>query len=409
MARKRKRKKPQPSAARTAPTAKPPRPPKSGRTPPKSGRKPPQMEWHAALLANLVVFVILLFAAILESADSDLYYRTMQEDEWLEWGTFWAFMIAAGVFVFAALRQRRATRQLPWFLLGVGAFCFVVAMEEISWAQRVFGYRPPAYFLEHNFQQELNVHNVMSTSNRKLTLKAIIVGYGCLLPFLVWVPEIRRLMARYAVVVSPLALVPSFAVTYLLYESYPWDFSGEVVELMLGACFLFAGTHAAQAFRGELSPVLWRRLAPLAAGTLAFFALGLANAAVSQAQKSSNPQVVETALTEAEALKRDFLALRRGTKCGTHKRVYSWVEKYDGDALFEGQFAALTAQGLPEDRADFFIDPWNSPYWIRHKCDSDDDRVAVFVYSFGPNRRRDSNPWEIVEDDVGIVIESSNP
>ena len=28
--------------------------------------------------------------------------------------------------------------------------CFVVAMEEISWGQRLFGYRAPAYFLGHN-------------------------------------------------------------------------------------------------------------------------------------------------------------------------------------------------------------------------------------------------------------------
>ena len=72
--------------------------------------------------------------------------------------------------------------------------------------------------------------------------------------------------------------------------------------------------------------------------------------------------------------------------------------------MLEGVFARLKVQGLPEVRADFFIDPWNSPYWIRHKCK--DKRRRVFVYSFGPNRRRDSTAWEILGDDIGAMIDS---
>ena len=69
------------------------------------------------------------------------------EDEFLEWATVWAFAAAAVVFAVAAIRQRRSGVALPWFLAGVSLFCIFVAGEEISWGQRVFGYRPPAYFL----------------------------------------------------------------------------------------------------------------------------------------------------------------------------------------------------------------------------------------------------------------------
>lgn len=367
------------------------------------------MGWTAALVANVLVLGTLAYVAILNASSSELYYTSLQEDEYLEWATFWAFMIGAGVFVAGAVWQRRATGKLPWFLLGVGLFCFVVAMEEISWGQRVLGYRPPAYFLEHNFQQELNVHNVIETGLRKLALKGVILGYGIVLPLVALAAPVRRWLARIAVVAPPAALVPSFAAAYWLYEAYPWKFSGEVVELLLGGGFLFAALAAVQAYR-DAPPPAWRRLAPYAVAWVAVFALGLANAAVSRSQRSANPDAVTAAQTEAEALARDFIAMaeerggRWSTKCGLHKRVYSFFEKYDTEYLLEGDYAALTAQGLPEERAAYFIDPWSSPYWIRHRCSK--GRVRIFVYSFGPNRSRDSSQWEVLGDDVGAMIHS---
>ena len=61
-------------------------------------------------------------------------------------------------------------------------------------------------------------------------------------------------------------------------------------------------------------------------------------------------------------------------------------------------------QGLPEQRAEFLIDPWNHPYWIRSRCAKRGFKRRVFVYSFGPNRKRDSTQWELLEDDVGAYV-----
>ena len=83
------------------------------------------------------------------------------------------------------------------------------------------------------------------------------------------------------------------------------------------------------------------------------------------------------------------------------------MEKYDRQELYEGNFAALVDQGLPPERAGFFIDPWNSPFWIRHECSRGSRRQVSFVYSFGPNRRRESSDWELRGDDVGLVIHST--
>ncbi len=358
----------------------------------------------AVVVANLLILGTLAFAAGLEAISSDAYYASVQEDEVMEWATFWAFMVAAAVFLVAAVGQRRTTGKIPWFLAGVSFFCFLFAMEEISWAQRVFGYRPPAYFLEENYQQELNFHNVIKTGYRKLLLKIIILGYGVLLPFMASASSIKRWFDRAAVVAPTWMLAPSFIAAYWVYEAYPWTHSGEWVEVMLGLAFLFAAVFIALSYRsGDPGPrFLSRPVAAIAAVSVLVLVLGVANAAYSRSVRAGRPEVVEAASAELEALKRDFASGEVRIKCNVHKRVYSFVEKYDQDYLYGGDYSDLVDRGLPEERADFFLDPWNSPYWIRRRCKG--DRRIQFVYSFGPNRRRESNRWEILGDDVGAII-----
>ena len=357
----------------------------------------------------ILILGVMAVVGWIEDDQSALYLRIVQEDEILEWGTVWAFLGAMVLFFLAARHYFKTGKGLPWFLVGVGVFCFAVAGEEISWGQRVFGYRPPSYFLEHNYQQELNVHNVFDKDLRKSTLRWILFGYGVLLPILALLPGLRRLLPKIGIVAAPWALIPAFGASLYLYNDYPWDFTGEVVELTMGLAFLFAGLHAYQNL-GGLSRTKVSRLASVPIALLLVGLLGWANASVSSGQRSANPEVLATTRAEIEALRRDFQAMadanrgRLATKCGLHKRIYTYVEQYGKDELLRGTFASLTAQGLPEDRAAFFIDPWNSPYWIRHRCTKNRKRIKVFVYSFGPNRRRDSDRWNIFEDDVGAMI-----
>ena len=120
----------------------------------------------------------------------DFYYMSVQEDEYIEWASFWAFLLAAVAAIIGGGKYRGESGRFPWFLYGIALFCFVVAMEEISWGQRLLGYRPPVYFLEHNFQQEFNFHNVIATDFRKLALSITIAGYGVALPFMALIPPL---------------------------------------------------------------------------------------------------------------------------------------------------------------------------------------------------------------------------
>jgi hypothetical protein len=363
-----------------------------------------KMDPVAVLISNLLALGIFLYASQLLENDTDAYYRAVQEDQALEWASFAAFMAGAVLFAQAAVRQWKAAGLVPWFLAGVSFFSFFVAMEEISWAQRVFAYRPPAYFLEHNFQQELNIHNVVSTDYRKLAVKGVLLGYGVALPLLALIPAVRRTLRRFAIEEPPLELGPIFMASYLVFESYPWDFSGEWIEMTMGLGFLFAGLAALWRWRdeGDTPPTRQRLVVVGAWVTVALLGYGLAFA--SEKVRGSQAELVEATRTEANSLSLDLLGLDQPCQGKRHlnKRVYSYVVKYDEDELFEGAFAGLTAQGLPENRARFFLDPWNSPYWVQ--CTREGRRRFNYVYSFGPNRRRDSTEWEVLGDDVGVVF-----
>ena len=55
-----------------------------------------------------------------------------------------------------------------------------------------------------------------------------------------------------------------------------------------------------------------------------------------------------------------------------------------------------------QSRLRFFLDPWNNPYWVRHVCKR--GREHVYIYSFGPNRMRDSTKEALFEDDIGVAF-----
>lgn len=361
-----------------------------------------KMTVPSAILANLLILAFAIAAHFVEKSKSDLYYTLVQEDGTLEWMTFWAFFLAAVGFVLAARAQREAGAGTPWLTLGLALFSFVVAMEEISWGQRILGYRPPEYFLEANFQQEFNVHNVFETGFRKLALKATILGFGVVLPLLALAKPIRKLVEKHGPAVAPIGLIPSFLATYWVYEDYPWRFAGETVELMLGLGFLFAAVPLVGPFKWFPGSVVRKTVIAFAATAL----LGFASFAYSRYAVANDTERLDTARAELEALSKDWK--RNGrliSRCSTHKRVFSWGEKYDElGRLRAGEFAGLVNQGLAEARAEYFIDPWNTAYWIRHKCSKSRGRQIAYLYSFGPNRRRNSTDWELADDDVGIIL-----
>ncbi len=354
----------------------------------------------ASVLANLSILLTFGVAALLNTYNEPLYDLVVQEDQYLEWATFWGFIVAGGIYLGSATHQFKASRQLPWFVFGLAAFCFLVAMEEISWGQRLLGYKPPDYFLEENFQQELNLHNVIDTGFRKLVLQIILLGYGVILSAASIWPPIKQVLVRLRVVAPSPMLIVSFLAMFAMYIWYPWSHTGEWVELTMAYGFAYAalfGRNSVQA---------------LTKNTLIVFALiwilSALTVTVVRYAHAVDPQRLAVAQQELDALARDFNSGQVRTRCSIHKRLYTFARDYRQTYLFRGEFARLATSAGDAARAEFLLDPWNSPYWIRHKCSG--ERVAKFIYSFGPDRSRDSSDWEIGGedsggDDIGVYLE----
>jgi hypothetical protein len=117
------------------------------------------------------------------------------------------------------------------------------------------------------------------------------------------------------------------------------------------------------------------------------------------------------ARTELAQLARDVEAgiqPKLDTRRSIHKRVYTAAR--DGYLQIErGHFLESQASRVdPQqrgraDRKGYFLDPWNNPYWIYSSRGSG----RVIVYSFGPNRQRDSEMTpKLIEggDDVVVMV-----
>jgi len=350
---------------------------------------------YAGLVANLSVLLLFAVAALLRGYNESLYYLSVQEDEILEWATFWGFVVAAGIYFFQGWHSLKANRQLPWFVFGLSLFCFFVAMEEISWGQRLLGYKAPDYFLEQNYQQEFNFHNVVDSGARRLVLQLILLGYGVALSGVsLWSP-VTRVLSRFRVVAPPPMLIVSFLAMFIVYTWYPWSHTGEWVELAMGFGFAYAALFSQGSPHGVSKRCIVKMVMIV---FVAIWSLAGLTVFVVRYAHAADPARADMARLEIEALARDFNGPKLHTRCGVHKRLYTFVREYQQPYLLEGEFARLLLTHGDDARADYLLDPWNSAYWIRHKCD--DGREAKFVYSFGPNRRRDSSEWEIAGQDI---------
>ena len=337
------------------------------------------------------ILLMLGLAALLQALAPGAYHDVAQEDGPVEWLTFWAFALAGGLTLTLPAREGSGRIGRAFYLL-FALGCFLVALEEISWGQRLLGYRPPEIFLRENFQQELNLHNLADTATRKLLLLGLLISFGLIYPLLSHLPAAAGLLTRAGIPGLPLGFLPGFAALTVVYLAYPWRYTGEWVELGAGIGFV----QAALFYRRW--PQGWRWLL---AGALLL--AGIFTAALQA--RLTDPARQELALLESQALARDFTTRRYRSRCGVHKRVYTSVVEYRGAPY---GLTALAELPLPhpedEERRRYYLDPWNLPYWVRHACSRDRQESTLMIYSFGPNRRRDSRGNELNGDDVGTVV-----
>lgn len=165
----------------------------------------PLGRFPAIAAASLTLLGLGLVALL--ALDPGEFHDRAREDGMLEWASALLLFAASGIF---AERDPRLLKGPQGRLVAgaaalLAAIFFVMAMEEISWFQRVIGFGTPEDFAEANWQGEFNLHN-LQTNFSELALHT---GAGL---FLGVVPLLRDVVPARLLFHPLAAFVPTRAV-----------------------------------------------------------------------------------------------------------------------------------------------------------------------------------------------------
>jgi hypothetical protein len=149
----------------------------------------------------LAPLFLLAAAVAMKLLERPAYMELLREDGLFENLTALTYFISCALFVVTGLALRR--RGEGWLGLGhlsFAALCFLVAMEEISWGQRIFQIESPALFEQYNRQQETNLHNFLG--RYILHMAYILISAAAAFGWYLAPQILRRLPARFAAPLS---------------------------------------------------------------------------------------------------------------------------------------------------------------------------------------------------------------
>ncbi len=198
-----------------------------------------------AVLLCIITLAIVGFYAIAVVYYPNTYIISTYEDLYGEWGQTYGFLTT---FVFSSLISLNKNHPQRWFFVLLAAASFYVFMEEISWGQRIIGFDTPYFFHDNSYQDEANLHNLLtgpvdSWTKTLLTyfVAAGLLAYGVLFPIALQVkfkPAIWLTQWRIAAP-PPLSLIPAFVAAAVL-EIEPFSFNeAEVAELLVAWALAF--------------------------------------------------------------------------------------------------------------------------------------------------------------------------
>jgi hypothetical protein len=101
-----------------------------------------------------IAIVIILSYSVYLFFSIEIVSNLGAEDHFFEWLTFMFFIAAAALFFLGYLKTKKL------FLLILAIAMFFGAGEEISWGQRIFGFKTPESINEINVQHEFTLHNI---------------------------------------------------------------------------------------------------------------------------------------------------------------------------------------------------------------------------------------------------------
>jgi len=360
------------------------------------------------VLLHVLVAATIVSMVVMAVYSYDRYSLFSQEDHEVEWATVVFYLAAAVLGLKYALRHRRLFDGL------VAMFCFFNGGEEFSWGQRLLGFSPPNYFLESNLQQEVSLHNFFGPNAHDLFFGTLVLGYFLLLPLLSWFKTTRTFTEWIGASAPPFSFAPWAILLVIVYVTYPFHLVGEWIEVIVAALFLAAAALFGNRILSSRKLLISLGLVLLTTGILTW---------VSNAQESrGTPERVSCAQAEVRGLLYDLIygaaageRLWR-VKTPIHRRIFvagnrGYVRNQEFKEFRSTQCTGFAGENS-EARHRYVIDPWGLSYWVLI-VPLPDGSMELTIYSFGPDRRRDSDEGTgsggiETDDDIGITGILSN-
>lgn len=196
---------------------------------------------NTEILVFLTPIAFLFIGTIIWLWPNDFLISLNKEDHLIE-NTQFIFLLLACLFSGATSRQLFKSKNKVWAILYALATLaiFIIAGEEISWGQRIFGIVTPEYLANQNSQGEINVHNLTSVSKFVGLVYMFIGIYGALSWILFKIKKVRELnCSRFFIIPWYLAFyfLPIFIYNLLLPPTKPHGLGewSEMTELLMYA------------------------------------------------------------------------------------------------------------------------------------------------------------------------------
>ncbi len=159
----------------------------------------------------------------------------------MEYVTFWCLLSAAAVALLTMRLAPRKPKFQLWFYRLTALFCLLVALEEISWGQRLLGIASPAFFVHNSTQEEINMHNILQKwtgIKSKHVAACCMLLYGVILPFLAGGHRLRAPLDRRGIPIPPRFLAIGFFLGAVAMVDIPTGREEEIGECFFSICLL---------------------------------------------------------------------------------------------------------------------------------------------------------------------------
>jgi len=165
-----------------------------------------------------------------------IYVYLITEDWWGEYATFNCFFFSFLILSYLIILDKKKMR---FGYVAMALTLGFIALEEISWGQRLLGFSTPSMIAKFNSQSEVNIHNILALyfPTEKLFGYAVLI-WVFVVPFLMSrFQNVKFWMDKFGIPVVPLYQAPFFMLA-------AWIVSFDVIvkhyemgEILLGIAF----------------------------------------------------------------------------------------------------------------------------------------------------------------------------